>query len=371
MKIGIVMDTTLNSNDGVQQYVKSLARELLKNGHQVKFLVGESKDEGEFKGRIVSLSKNFNFKSNANKVSTSIIPQRKKISKTLKAENFDILHVQMPYSPFMAGIVIEQFKGPIVATFHILPSNSRMAFLSAVMGRIQQKTIKKLARVFAVSEAARKFAKNYYKVESKVIPNMVDIEKFKKGKKISRFDDSKTNILFLGRLVERKGAMYAIKAFELLNNPNTRLIIAGDGYLKNSLKEYAENKALKNVVFEGYIPEDQKADYYKTGDICIFPATSGESFGIVLIEAMAAGKAVVVFDNPGYRSVMEGISPEFIAENKNINDLKQKLQLLIDDRDLMNRVSESNEKKVERFNSTRVAEEITKEYNRIIRNYSN
>lgn len=363
------MDTTLDLDDGVQQYVKSLSRWLLKNNHEVKFLVGESKDEGEFKGNVISLSKNIVIKGNANKLSTSVFPNLKKMNKIIEEEDFDVIHVQMPYSPFMAGIFINKTKTPVVGTFHILPANNSVKLLNKAISMGIQKQLKKISYIMSVSEAARIFAEETYKIKSTVIPNMVETKRFK-GDKITKFDDGKVNILFFGRLVKRKGAIYALKAYkELLKEigeDKIRLIIAGDGAEKKILEKYIDKYDIPGVELPGYIPESEKGLYYNTADICVFPATGGESFGIVLIEAMAAGKPVIAFDNPGYKSVLYPHAKDWLARNKNIDDLSEKLLALINDKNLRERLGKENLEEVDKYDYDVVCRKISAVYQQTI-----
>ncbi len=363
------MDTTLDLDDGVQQYVKSLARWLIKNDHEVKFLVGESKDEGEFKGKVISLSKNINIRGNANKLSTSIIPNFSKIDETINKEHFDVIHVQMPYSPFMAGVFINKTNTPIVGTFHILPANNTVRLLNKTIARGIQKQLKKISKVMSVSEAARIFAKETYGLDSAVVPNMVEVKRFR-GDKLSKYNDGKINILFFGRLVKRKGAVYALKAYENLikdiGEDRVRLIIAGDGAEKTKLLSYIERNNIPGVEMPGYIPEEEKGLYYNSADICIFPATGGESFGIVLIEAMAAGKPLVAFDNPGYKSVLYPHSKDWLAKNRDIDDLTEKLLTLIRDKELCQKVGYQNFKEVEKYDYDTVCRQIFEVYEKVI-----
>ena len=266
MKIGIVFDDTLDSPDGVQQYIKTLARWLIKQGHDVKFLVGESYDDSEFPNRVISLSKNFRIKGNDNTMTMPYFPYVNKIRKTLEKEKFDILHVQMPYSPTLAQIVIALADVPRIGTFHSFAGNMGTTVSFNFVSVLQRDSLDSFSHVLTVSTAAKKVAKEDFGIDSEVLPNMIDLGAFKKGKVIKKYDDGKVNIFFLGRLVERKGAIHLLKAYNKLSkriDPNTvRLIIGGKGHLKSKLVDYVKKNKLKNVVFEGYIDEEQKADYY-------------------------------------------------------------------------------------------------------------
>lgn len=365
LKIGIVMDTTLDSNDGVQQYVKALGRWLIKNGHDVRFLVGKTENSGEFEGRIINIGKNINIHSNGNNLSPAVFPNLKEINKIIREEKFDIFHLQMPYSPTVSAVLLERTNVPIVATFHILPNSSIITFLNHIFSFLLGRQIKKFKKVIAVSSSAKEFFDKIYKKESIVIPNMVDLKKFKTTDKIEKYSDS-INILFLGRLVERKGAAYLLEAMqsiqEKLEGVSYKVLIAGDGYQKNQLMNFVKTNNLRNIEFLGFIDESDKSKIYNTADICVFPAVGGESFGIVLIEAMAAGKAVLAFDNPGYSSVMRDHAQECLVENKNSKDLGDKIYELVKDKNKRESLGKTNKIEVEKYTVENVCKRIMDVY---------
>lgn len=311
MKIGLVLDDSLDKSDGVQQYVITLGNWLEHEGHEVHYLVGQTVRHDL--PNIHSLSRNVQVHFNQNRMSIPLPGNGRKIRELLAREEFDVLHVQMPYSPFMAGKVIKYAPKPtaIIGTFHILPFSRIEARATRLLGLSQRRRLKKFSQVVSVSEPAARFARKSFRVKTQVVPNAVNLSAFHAGKKLRKFRDDKLTLVYLGRLVERKGCMYFLQAVEALRDlhllHNARVIIVGKGPLEPSLKKFVEQKRLgKTVQFAGYISEREKPDYLATADIAVFPSTGGESFGIVLIEAMAAGADVVIAgNNPGYRSVME------------------------------------------------------------------
>lgn len=319
MKIGFVLDDSLDKTDGVQQYVTTLGHWYGKHGHEVHYLVGHT--ERTDLPRVHSLSRNIQVHFNQNRMSTPLPAKVKSIRKLLGEEEFDVLHVQMPYSPFMAAKIINNApkETAIVGTFHILPYSRLESTATRGLAVLLRRSRKKFDRVVSVSEPAAKFARKKFKVHSDVVPNVVDVSHFHTGKKIRKYDNGKLTIVYLGRLVERKGCMHLLKAVEQLHKQNVllmvRVIIAGKGPMESKLKEYVEKHHLgKAVQFVGYIKESDKPDLLASADIAVFPSTGGESFGIVLIEAMAAGAGVVLAgNNRGYRSVM-GERPDQIIK---------------------------------------------------------
>jgi len=310
MKIGFVLDDSLDKPDGVQQYMLTLGNWLKTEGHKVHYLVGETyrKDIDN----IHSLSNNIGLNYNKNKVSIPYPVNKNKINSVLKKEKFDVLHIQMPHSPMLGAKVINAVspKTAVVGTFHIVPFSWRESLATRCLKFLISRSLKRIDKVISVSLPAQKFAKKSLKIESVVIPNVVNVANFARGKRMHKFSADKLNIIFLGRLVHRKGCMELLKAIEVLHTKkrlwNARVIICGTGPLEKELKNYVYSHHLGTVVhFTGFINELSKANYLASADIAVFPSLGGESFGIVLIEAMASGADVVLAgNNKGYRSVM-------------------------------------------------------------------
>lgn len=317
-KIAFVLDDSLDKTDGVQQYILTLGQWMRHRGVEVHYLVGHT--ERTDIPHIHSLSRNIQTHFNQNRMSTPLPASKKLIKALLESEQFDAIHVQMPYSPFMAGRVITAAPAQtkVIGTFHILPyswlEKTATRFLSLILWR----TLRRFDTIYSVSEPARRFARRSFSVKSTVLPNVVNYTTFHAGKKIKKYDDGKINIVFLGRLVERKGCLHLLMALEQLHKQkllgNVRVLICGKGQLRPELETYVREHHLKSVVnFVGFVSEEDKPHYLATADIAVFPSTGGESFGIVLIEAMAAGSRVVLGgNNLGYASVL-GDRPELLV----------------------------------------------------------
>lgn len=312
MKIGFVLDDSLDKTDGVQQYVLTLGHWLTGAGHEVHYLVGQTARTDL--PHIHSLSRNVQVHFNQNRMSTPRPASKQVIKQLLDTEQFDVLHVQMPYSPFLAGRIIKAAspQTAIIGTFHIIPFSGLEKVASRMLRLWLRHSLKKFDVVYSVSKPAQKFARKTFKLKSDVLPNAINLSHFQAGKPLRRYQDDKLTILFLGRLVERKGCLHFLKAISELHKQHelnrVRIVIGGKGPLLPRLRQFvAENRLKQYVQFVGYIPESDKADYLASADIAVFPSTGGESFGIVLAEAMAAGSAVVLAgNNRGYVSVMTG-----------------------------------------------------------------
>ena len=196
----------------------------------------------------------------------------------------------------------------------------------------------------------------------KVIPNGIDLEEFNpKVPRLKKFSDGKINILFLGRIEERKGLIYLLKAFKILSrsHSNLRLIVVGEGPLKDDYQKWVENNKLENVVFEKAIREKEVPSYYRTCDIYCSPAIYGESFGIVLIEAMALGVPVVAFANTGYRIVLEkGKGKRFLVKPRDYKTLAKKLEILIKSKKLRKEMGDWGLKEARKYSWPKIADQI-------------
>lgn len=336
LKIGLVFDDTLDSSDGVAQYVKTLGAWLSGQGHDVRYLVGETSLAEWSGGKIYSLAKNLGVRFNGNKLSIPGPASRRRIKRILDQEQFDVLHVQVPYSPLLAGQVINLAakNTAIIGTFHIFPAGPVSRAGSHLLRLALTRSLKKFDQLLSVSAAANQFAHTTFHMDSIVVPNMVEVSKFRpRTSKGAKQED----IVFLGRLVGRKGCLQLLKAFRLLHQkmPETKLVIAGDGPQRAALEKYvAANGLQENVEFKGFVSEKLKAKLLSDAAIACFPSLYGESFGIVLIEAMAAGSGVVLAgDNPGYRSVL-GAQAHLLINPLATRAFAERLELILSDKPL-------------------------------------
>ena len=329
MKIGFVLDESFDGTDGVQQYMITLGNWLKSKKHEVYYLVG--KTERRDIENIYRLSRNVRVRFNGNRPSTPLPVSGRKLTKVLKDLNLDVLHVQAPYSPLLAGGLIKRapLNTAVVGTFHIMAFSRVARFGSNVLGKMNTNTAKRFDAMMAVSEPTGEFAAESFGFSSIVVPCPFLYETFADARRVKHAKHARQRIIFLGRLVPRKGPMRLLAAIEyLVRNQLTKepfeVVIAGKGMQSNEMKKFIQKHSLGDVVtMVGYLDESMKPAFLADSDIAAFPSGNGETFGIALMEAMASSRGVVLGgNNSGYaavvadkRQLVEHDNPKLFAES--------------------------------------------------------
>jgi phosphatidylinositol alpha-mannosyltransferase len=348
MNIALVSPYDYAYPGGVNTHISNLALHLAKMGHQVKILAPCSNKKALPAAQgIIPLGKTIPYPSNGSvarlTLSWWLMPKVKSI---LNEERFDILHFHEPLFPSLPWMVLPLSHSVNVATFH--------AFYKRSLGYWFWKPLVKgyysrLDGKIAVSEPAKRFVSRYFPGDYRVIPHGVDLERFSaEVPPIEDFCDGKLNILFVSRLEERKGIRYLLKAFRVVKAefPQSRLIVVGPGNGRR-YKDYVQAVKLKDVVFVGYASYDSLPRYYRTADIFCVPAVGQESFGIVLLEAMAAGKPIVASNIDGYANVLTHQAEGLLVPPKNKEALAHALLSLLNDQALRQQMGNKGRSKAE------------------------
>ena len=377
MRIGLVLDDTLDTPDGVQQYVLNVGQWLSEQGHEVHYLVGRTTRTDI--ANVHSLSRNLKVRFNGNRMSMPLPTSKKSLKQFLATHTFDILHVQVPYSPFMAGqlLKVTPMYTAVVGTFHILPYSALVRAANRGLAVLNARSGRRFDARIAVSEPARKFAEQVYCYPAMtVVPNPVRLTQFENVNSLD-IAAKPLNIVFLGRLVERKGAQHLLEAVaylrqEKLFTGNFKVKIGGKGELLSSLKTYVKDHELSEVVkFAGFIDEAAKPGFLAQADIAVFPSTSGESFGIVLLEAMAAARGVVLgANNPGYTSVLGPLSPNQLFSAQDTPAFAQKLVDYLANASARTAAAHQQKQYVQQFDIAVVGEQLVEIYSKALQSRS-
>lgn len=337
MKIGLICPYDISRSGGVYEQVRAIRKELEQRGHVAKIITPEPQDEHDsdpkdlvFVGSAVDLRSPMH---TTVQVSASL---NESIDRMLAKEKFDVLHFHEPWIPLIGRQILSRSSAVNVATFHAALPDTPMSrtFIKAVTPYTKS-TLKYIHEYTAVSEAAASYICKLTDKPVTIIPNGIDLKHFKAP---IRRDDSKKHktIFYVGRLENRKGVKYLLRAFHLLTErrPDVSLIIAGNGPDRAKLEALTEDLELENVEFKGFISDEDKVKYLRTSDLFCSPALYGESFGVVLLEAMATGLVTVAGNNPGYSAIMHGLGSISVVDPKDTEEFARRLDLLLHEDEL-------------------------------------
>ncbi len=358
MKIGLISFHSFLNPGGVKRHILGLHQEFKKRGIQSKIIAPRRLKTENYGKDVILLGTSFPIHLAGTQADFSINFNPFAIKEVLEKEKFDILHFHNIGVPSTLQI-LEWSKSLNVLTFHA--NLERSKFLKNLFLIFSKILPWKIDGVIGVASLNLEIFKDF-KGPKTVIPNGIDLKEFNpKVPKMKKFSDDKVNILFLGRIEERKGLIYLLKAFKILNKKisNLRLIVVGEGPLKDGCQKWVEKNKLKNVVFEEEVTEKEAPSYYRTADIFCSPAIYGESFGIVLIEAMASGIPVVAFANEGYKGVLEKTKGgKFLAKPKDYKTLSKKLEILIKNPRLRKEMGEWGIKEAQKYSWPKIADQV-------------
>lgn len=341
MKIGLICPYNIAIGGGVQEQVKAMQTELARRGYDVVIITPQPRvpyiDEGR---KVLFLGTATDVKTPLNttaQFSASVLTDE--IDSLLERERFDILHFHEPWVPVLSRQILSRSESVNVATFHAMLPDTRVA---QTVGKVVTPYTKPLLRHIdafaAVSEGAASYLLGLADVPVEIIPNGVDLKHFraKNGTKASTDTNGPKTILYLGRLESRKGVRYLLEGFARLQarRPDVRLVIAGAGPDREKLEQEVQALGCNQVEFLGYVDDETKLRLFHSADLFCAPSIFGESFGVVLLEAMASNLVTVAGDNPGYASVMQGLGKLSLVNPKDSPQFAHRLELLLYDEDL-------------------------------------
>lgn len=373
MKIGIVCPYNILKGGGVQEHVKAMHAELLLRGYDAKIITPLPRDiEAPEIPNVIFVGSSTDFKSPTHtSIQISAYVNGDKIADVLEREKFDILHFHEPWVPDISRQILLRSNAINIATFHAkIPETLMSRSIVKVVTPYMKSVLKYFHLYTAVSASASEYARSLTDDPIAIVPNGIDLEAYYQPAKRPNPTGLKT-ILYIGRLERRKGIKYLLQAYELLfkADPNVRLIIAGDGPDREKLELLAEDLHLKNVEFIGYISDEQKHELLATADLFCSPAIFGESFGIVLLEAMATGLVTVAGNNSGYRDLMTGIGALSIVNPRHSEEFARRLQLLLNEPKLRRLWQAWATDYVQQFSYKNIVDDYEKLYAQIMRRH--
>lgn len=336
MKIGLVCPYHIFRGGGVQECVFALQKELQLRGHEAKVITPLPRDvthDQETNESIVFVGTSANVKSPFHTTAqVSVALDTKALADTLETEKFDILHFHEPWVPIMSRQMLSQSDTVNVATFHAkLPETMLSKTIEKVVTPYTKSVLRYIDSFTAVSDAAAQYVRTITDDEIELVPNGIDLTKYKRI--TPRAVTTAPVLTYIGRLEKRKGVKYLLKAFAMYQQkqPHAQLKLAGDGPDREKLEEMVKSERIPNVTFLGYISEADKQSLLNETDLFCSPALYGESFGIVLLEAMAKGVVTLAGDNPGYSAVMRDRGALSLVNPTDIEQFALRMQLLLED----------------------------------------
>jgi phosphatidylinositol alpha-mannosyltransferase len=331
MRIGIVCPYSWDIPGGVQAHVHDLAEKLIELGHQVSVLAPGDEDLSDLPPYVVTAGKAVPIPYNGSVARLQFgIVSAARVRRWLRDGEFDVVHVHEPAPPSLSLLTCMIHDGPIVATFHAATVRSR--FLN-MFDTVLQPFMEKLSGRIAVSSAARKVIVEHLDADAVVIPNGVAVANYTRAEPLPGYPRAGGTVGFIGRYDEpRKGMDVLIGAFERLveHRPQLRLLVAGRGEEQDFVDQLPGSVASR-VVLLGQVSEVDKARMLRSVDVYCAPNTGQESFGVILLEAMAARTPILASDLEAFRRVLDGGRAGELFAVADSADLADKLAGLLDD----------------------------------------
>jgi phosphatidyl-myo-inositol alpha-mannosyltransferase len=374
MKIALVSPYDFSYPGGVVRHIISLENHFTRMGHMVKIIAPASRPVDGYGDRFIAIGKPRPIPTSGSIARITIsLNLTNKVKEVLEEEKFDVIHLHEPLAPTLCFTVLRLSRTVNIGTFHASEARPSYRWTKPIfMSGLYKRWFKKLDGRIAVSKPAADFINRHFPSSYEIIPNGVELEKFCPDiPPFPEFLDGKTNILFVGRLEKRKGLEYLLKAYRLIKPdcPDCRLIIVGPGTrLRGKYQKMVSEADLEDVIFVGGVGETEKARFFSTADIFCAPATGHESFGIVLLEAMATAKPVVASNISGYASVItDGIEGLLVPPRQEV-PLAQALARLMKNKALGQELGLRGLSKADAYGWDKVSYRVMEYYNKVLSN---
>ncbi len=373
MKLALVSPYDFAYPGGVTEHVASLAEQFIANGHEVHIVAPSSDDDTEpissvaapihRIGRVVSIPTN----GSVARITLSLRSYLQ--AKTLlQQEQFDLIHLHEPLMPALPLTVLRHSNTTNVGTFHAFRNTPLTYFYGKP---ILRPFFRKLHGHITVSSAAREFVGEYFPADYRVIPNGIDFPRFfRRYEPLPQFADDRPTVLFVGRLEKRKGLKFLLRAWPMVleRQPDARLVVVGRGRPLEGYRRFARRQgwSADDVVFAGYVPGEDLPRYYQSCALFCAPNTGQESFGIVLLEAMAAGAPIVASDIPGFQDVVSSGLQGFLVEPRNPGAIADALCRLLGNPELRATMRRAGQETAQAYDWPRVAAQVLDYYHEVL-----
>lgn len=380
MKIALVSPYDFAYPGGVTNHISSLKYHFTCLGQQVKVIAPLSRYIPGVGDWLIPIGKPVPIPANGSIARISLSFNQSSVIKTmLNQESFDIVHLHEPLMPALCISTLRVSNSVNIGTFHATYQGPRYIPGRPLDGYnfgrpfsiiYLRRLVRSLDGRIAVSRPALDFASGYFPGDYTIIPNGVELEHFHPDvAPIEDLRDGKVNILFVGRLEKRKGFQYLLEAYKQVksNFDNCRLIVVGPGTrLRGKYERQVAEEGIKDVVFAGFVPYSELPRFYRTADVFCSPATKCESFGLVLLEAMAVGKPIIASDVEGYANVVAHGSEGLLVPPKDKDRLAEALFLLMEDEPLRQELGRNGRTKAQGYGWSSIARRVLDFYIKVL-----
>lgn len=364
MRVGLVCPYSWDVPGGVRSHVADLALALSDHGHDVSVLAPVD-DPDDLPAWVVDAGRPLAVRYNGSVARLTFgVKATRRVRAWVREGDFDVLHVHEPVAPSVSILALWVARGPIVATWHSSHDRSRILSAGYYVG---QTAMEKVRGRIAVSEDARRTLVTHLGGDAVLIPNGVRVSAFASHERLAGVDPDRPAILFLGRMDEpRKGLAVLMEALPsvVAALPGLQVLVAGPGDIEEQ-RELVPETVRANVTFLGRISDEDKARALRSVDVYVAPHTGGESFGIVLVEAMAAQAAVVASDLPAFRRVLQEGRSGRLFPNQDAGALAGALADLLGDAHRRAEYVAAADVRVREFDWDRVVDDVIAVYDAV------